>query len=529
MQKDVSTSETIKSDTFLPRISRQGRNYATLIGWLLYRAFRGRTWKLAIATGLSLLHLASQAAAIYVVYWYGKEMEKTGLVTIPFLDASVDLKAQPEWLWVIVAVSTTGFVLSAVLLYLSRKQIFDIVEQHYARSLEQLILLTLRVPDPRAPVATQLFKDRRLGGLTTGCRRGALTSISFANAITGILGGFGGAIFLFRIDLPLTLLIVVSAVLAALFLYPLTLRAAKNAKNREKAQGALKVDVRRLTEDPTVEQTVTGLESADELSRVYLLRRRVLTELVFAIEIGITIIIGLVIYYMATEALAGREQWAIFIAYIGALRMTLQGASQAIRAFANVSRYYPQIVRYYLFLKDFQKLDSTPLAEVHRGDRVILGTLANGEVAAAKIGDCLAILAVGQIREAGFALVGAKLAHSGDPVASVAIDPANIRNSAAGLALIPVQKIEKNGEKFRSVLDDALKNKLTLIVYPTADKAGSFGEKQVLTTADGELLHLAVLGTDEGDAALKEFSLKASKRGARQDVADDEEDEDEDM
>lgn len=357
MQKDVSTSETIKSDTFLPRISRQGRNYATLIGWLLYRAFRGRTWKLAIATGLSLLHLASQAAAIYVVYWYGKEMEKTGLVTIPFLDASVDLKAQPEWLWVIVAVSTTGFVLSAVLLYLSRKQIFDIVEQHYARSLEQLILLTLRVPDPRAPVATQLFKDRRLGGLTTGCRRGALTSISFANAITGILGGFGGAIFLFRIDLPLTLLIVVSAVLAALFLYPLTLRAAKNAKNREKAQGALKVDVRRLTEDPTVEQTVTGLESADELSRVYLLRRRVLTELVFAIEIGITIIIGLVIYYMATEALAGREQWAIFIAYIGALRMTLQGASQAIRAFANVSRYYPQIVRYYLFLKDFQKLE----------------------------------------------------------------------------------------------------------------------------------------------------------------------------
>lgn len=70
---------------------------------------------------------------------------------------------------------------------------------------------------------------------------------------------------------------------------------------------------------------------------------------------------------------------------------------------------------------------------------------------------------------------------------------------------------------------------MTLIVYPTADKAGSFGEKQVLTTADGELLHLAVLGTDEGDAALKEFSLKASKRGARQDVADDEEDEDEDM
>ena len=59
------------------------------------------------------------------------------------------------------------------------------------------------------------------------------------------------------------------------------------------------------------------------------MRRRVLTELVFAIEIGITVILGLVIYYMASQALAGRRAWAIFIAYIGALRMTLNGGSQA--------------------------------------------------------------------------------------------------------------------------------------------------------------------------------------------------------
>ena len=76
MQKDVSASETIKPDSFLPRISRQGRNYSTLVGWLLYRAFNGNTWKLAVATALSLLHLSSQAAAIYVVYWYGRAMEK---------------------------------------------------------------------------------------------------------------------------------------------------------------------------------------------------------------------------------------------------------------------------------------------------------------------------------------------------------------------------------------------------------------------------------------------------------------------
>ena len=124
-----------------------------------------------------------------------------------------------------------------------------------------------------------------------------------------------------------------------------------------------------------------------------MMRRRVLTELVFAIEIGVTILLGVVIYYMASQALAGREQWAIFIAYVGALRMTLNGVTLAIRAFASVSRYYPQIVRYYLFIKDMQKIDKTPLAEVRRGDKVFLGTLPNGQDVVVEVGDRLATLA----------------------------------------------------------------------------------------------------------------------------------------
>ena len=91
------------------------------------------------------------------------------------------------------------------------------------------------------------------------------------------------------------------------------------------------------------------------MARTYMMRRRVLTELVFATEIGITILLGVVIYYMANEALAGREQWALFIAYIAALRMMLVGVAQAIQAFASVSRSYPQIVRYYLLLTDIQR------------------------------------------------------------------------------------------------------------------------------------------------------------------------------
>jgi hypothetical protein len=525
MQKDVSASETIRSDNFLSRILRQGRNYSRLVGWLLYRAFSGRTYQLAIAVVLSLLHLGSQAVAIYVVYWYGKQMEQSGLVTVPLLDISVNLKTEPQWLWAIVAAATACFAISAIFLYLSRKQILDMVEKYYAGSLKQLVLLTLRAPDPRAPLAAHLFANYGLAGLTMGSRWGAMIAITFANAITAVVGGLGAAFFLFRIDMPLTLVIVGSALVAAIFLYPLTLRASKSAKDREKAQSELRAEVRKLSEDPVTAQTATSLKSADEVARGFMMRRRVLTELVFATEIGITILLGVVIYYMASQALAGREQWAIFIAYVGALRMTLNGAAQAIRAFASVSRFYPQIVRYHLFVKDMQKLDSTPLAKVRPGDKIVLGSLRNGQDVVVEVGDCLAMLAVGQIREPMFALVGAKLADSGAPVATAIFDPNNLQQGPAGLVLISAQKLGAERKKLLAPLADVLKDKVTLIVYEDARKAGSFGENQVLTADGHELLRFASLSTEEGNAALKEFTLRvAAKRKTKGLVVDEEED-----
>ena len=106
-------------------------------------------------------------------------------------------------------------MISAVFLYLSRGHIFDIVEQHYARSTEQVVIQCLRLPDARARLASRLLVNYGVGGLITGCRRGALTAISFANAIIGVIGGMGAAVFLFSIELTLTLLILIAVGLAA--------------------------------------------------------------------------------------------------------------------------------------------------------------------------------------------------------------------------------------------------------------------------------------------------------------------------
>jgi ABC-type multidrug transport system fused ATPase/permease subunit len=527
MQKDVSVSELISTDMFLPRILRQGRHYSTVVAWLLRRAFAGRTAQLAIAVVLSLLHLGSQAAAIFVVYWYGKQMEQSGRLTVPFLNIEINLNTGPQWLWAIVAVATFCFIVSAALLYLSRKQILDMVEGYFARSLEQLVLLSLRVPEPRAPLASYIFRVHGLGGLTMGCRRGSITAITFASAITAVVGGLGAAFFLFRIDLSLTLVIVGSALLAAVFLYPLTLRAVKSARDVEKAQAGLRAETRKLNEDPTVEQTATSLETADEVARSFMMRRRVLTEFVFATEIGITILLGIVIYYMASQALAGKEQWAIFIAYIAALRMTLHGAALGVRAFASVSRYYPQIVRYHLFMKEMETLDATRLGEVRRGDTIVLGMLSNGKEAIVQAGESHAMLSIGPIHDATFALVGAKLEKSGEPVGAMIVAPDTVRQGPAGILLVSAQRPEQDRDKIRAMLaSEAVRNKLALIVYTALEEVGTFGERRVLTSEDGELLQFVAIGTEEGAAALKECAQKAGKRKKAGRAGEEEEEDD---
>jgi hypothetical protein len=355
---------------------------------------------------------------------------------------------------------------------------------------------------------------------------------SFANAITALVGGFGAAIFLLRTEFSLTLLILISVGLGALLLYPLTLRAVQAAKDMEKSQAAFKMEVRKLVERRSTEQVATSLETVDETARSWMMRRRVVTELVFATEIGITVLLGVVVYYMASQALAGKEQWAIFIAYIGALRMTLQGAAHVIQSFASVSRYYPQIVRYYLFMKDSQKIDSIPLVRVHRGEEVILGTLHNGKDVVVEVGDRLAVLSNRSVlREVMFAFIDAKLVRSAKPVAVAAFNLANPQESAAGLALVSFSEVREDMKQFQGLVEGPLKDKVTLILYQHAEQGGSCGEKYVVTTEQRELQRFAVLGTQEGDEVLQEFALKAAAklRASRNLPDDDEEEEDDDM
>jgi len=521
MLKDVASNKSVKPTSFLSRAAVQGANYTTAVVWLLQRAFRGRTRKLFLALGLSSLYLATQAGGIYCIYWYARLLETGGAAELPFLEQAIDARSDIRLLWAVVIAAAACFIASGVFQFLSRRVILNLVEQRYARSLEELVQQTSLLPDPRARTASRLYMTFGLPKLTSGCRFGYVTSVIFFNAISGVLGGVGAALFLFYIDTPLTVLILLTAAFGALFLYPLTLRAVGFAKAREKTQSNVRDEARRVSLDSTAEASDSA-ETFDDVARAQFGVWRVNFEIIFALEIGKTLLLAAVIYYMATEMMAGRQNWAIFIAYVGALRLVLVACSQAIRAYASVSRFYPQISRYYLFTKDVQHLDRVAFGKVSAGDRLVLGALEKGDDVIVQAGERLALATSDSVQKLKFSLLHARSKSAAGPLGAALFNTKDTPSSDASILLLNADQFESEGVDGLRQHDTVFANSVALIIYRAPSKVGAFGEKRLLVIEGGEFRRLEILGTPEADAALEEFGRQVR---ARRESFDEEEDE----
>jgi hypothetical protein len=519
--------DTIKPLAFLTRAATQGKNYTKLVVWLLHWAFAGRARMLVASLGLSGLYLAFQAGGIYAIYWYARQLETGHTVRVPHFGFELAARNEPQLLWAVVIVTSICFIASASFHFLSRRLIFGVVEQRYAKSLDEVAREAARLPDSRARVASRLLMYSGLGGVTAGCRGGVLTTIIFCNAISGTLGGIGAALFLFHIDTPLTLIILLATFVGALFLYPLVLRAARFSKDREKTQSAFQREAHYTNAAFQIED-VAELKTPARLSGAHLGVLRVNTEIIYAIEIGKTLILSAVIYYMASEMMAGRQNWAILIAYIGALRLVLMACSQAIRAYASVSRFYPQISRYHLFVKDVKHLDSTKLAHIAPGDRIVLGELVSGDEVHVKAGEWLATVTGDPVRELQFAMLHARVIGSDAPLGMSILTP-NHQSIDAALVFADATQLAKLDEQALGTLRRDLRTMVVLVIHRDVGRVGAFGEKRVLVVEDGEFRRLATVGTREVNLILEETSLRARARKEQSEFDDEMVDEEDDI
>ena len=257
MLKAVTASD-FKPISRFSRFLEQGRNYTTLVAWLVHTVFKGRTRLLAMSIVLNLVHLACQAAAIFIIYWYAKQMEGNGVASIPYLDLSLNLRDYPNCCGRSSLASCLCFVLSATLLFFSRKLVFDIVEAQYAHSLERLILDGSQLPDPRARLASRIVTNFGIGGLSTGARRGALIASSVANAIAAVIGAHRRQHLPYSRRSAADAPDIVSVGLVALFLYPLTLRAVEERHRDRKGAARLQDRGARRVREPQRRSTAAA-------------------------------------------------------------------------------------------------------------------------------------------------------------------------------------------------------------------------------------------------------------------------------
>ncbi len=523
MLKVPNPTVLTKPISLIAGVGKQARNYTRVVVWLVYEAFRGHMGKLAAALLSNIFYVSGQIGAIGVIYGYARLMERKEPLKVPLFDMTLD-PSRPEILWAMVGLSALLFLASGVFQYVSRRITYKIAEHNLADSLKRLVVLDGRLPDPRAPMASRMLVQQGFPKILGGSRRGALMAVIFFNASAGALGAVAALVFLLWMDPVLTVLILAGVALGALSLYPIALRGVRVARLRERTQIALNKDLRELYQAGPTAERVSRLETPAAFAAAFLGRRRIVAEFTLVMGIAVTIILGMVVYYMASQALSGGASWAVFVAYIGALRMVLSGSTLVVRAFGGVSRFYPQIVPYYALMRDAPKLDQRPLAAVGHGDAVFLGSQANGGRVTVRAGDRLAVASTDPRREVQFAMMEAKAPASGMPVATTIVRSGKCLNDEAGIAVIELD-LSGMGSENAAALDGALRDKVALFIHQSPKTVGAYGETSLLTVDEGAIERFVSLGTSESDLILEEFARKAAAARARATYDEDDEDE----
>jgi hypothetical protein len=524
MLKRPSQAALSKPISLLTEVGRQARNYTRVILWLVYDAFHGHVWKLASALTFYGFYLAGQIGAIGLVYGYARLMERHEPFKAPLLGITID-PGQPQILWGIVGVVALMLLASGVFLYLSSRLTFKIAEENLADSLKALVVLDGRLPDPRAPMASRMLAQHDLNKILAGARRSAFLAVISFNALAGMLSALVSLVFLFGIDPMLTVLILAGVALGALCLYPVALRGVRLATRRERTYKAFTKELRELQQSGLSVERGSQLKTPAAFAAAFMGRRKTLAELTLVLGIAVTIILAVVVYYMASEALSGTASWAIFIAYIGALRLVLSGSTQMIRAFAGISRFYPQIVPFYAVMRDSSKLDRLPLAAVHHGEIVFLGAQANGDDITVKGGDRIAVATVDSRRYVQLAMSEAKIRVPGEPVGTTIVRSGNFVNGEAGIAVIEPDQWDGNVGDFLSPAGP-LRNKVALFIHHSPETVGTCGETNLLTIDEGAIERFLPLKTRGSDLVLEEFAHKAIAHKERATFDDDDDDDD---
>jgi hypothetical protein len=122
-------------------------------------------------------------------------------------------------------------------------------------------------------------------------------------------------------------------------------------------------------------------------------------------------------------------------------------------------------------------------------------------------------------------MMEAKESGLGKLIGTTTVRSGSLLNGQAGIVVLETNQLDGSVKEDLASVDGPLRDRVVLIIHPTPQTVGTFGETSLLTVDHGTIERLVPLGTSESDIILKEFAQKASTRPGRVTFDQDEEEE----
>lgn len=314
----------------------------------------------------SLLGVSAQASAIGVAAYYAKALSKGITVTIfnySFVARESALLLTGCGLWLLIA-----FLLSAVFNYISERKSFRLrflYQEHCSKRILHCLAANFFVWSPSKTLPGDFKSLMRL--VRGDCVFSGRVARSLVSLIVPAVSTFLALCTLFYQEFWLTFLMIFLLSISIFFLYLANIHASQQSRlveqNSPLASLIFKHLLLELLERPVItdahRQRLETLFQGSSLVNTYnralfsRMHSAAIGKLVSNVFISLTMFIILVI--MGGSILNGSRSAGGLLIYLGAVRIGLNNFRAVTTSLMGVSRFYPQVFRYWVFMDLFNQ------------------------------------------------------------------------------------------------------------------------------------------------------------------------------
>lgn len=344
----------------ITKLTRYGR----FMVWLMRDAFGRRPWLTTMTVLCGWLAVLAEVAALGLALYYAHLFAEDRAVTLA--DTTFVARESKTLLLAFGIASAAIMVAAAGLQYAGRLGRLRLRRQYGdACSNRVLSRLSDHPLDERAAM-TLARSDSLL------CGRAAYILIS---ALTGGLAAAAALAAMLVIEPILTALLLAFGLVGAIFMYHISVRGARSSRTVEELAGSSKEELRgtlRRIADPAAGE---GEAFPDEVGPIgqrhldaYIMRIRAIADSEFAANILFALLLALILVSLGLMAMHEDSTWERVIAYLIGLRYLLVNGRTFVRGLTSMNRFYPQVSRYWDYLRGSKPVIATAAAPLDDDD-----------------------------------------------------------------------------------------------------------------------------------------------------------------